>query len=269
MIEEQPEPEFIDAAVSSAVVKTVGPRACFSAVLFIEKEGFGPLLKAARIAERYDLFMMSSKGMSVVAARKLAEEICGRYGVKLLILHDFDRAGIIIKHTLHNNTRRYTFTRPFEVIDLGLRLADVNEMELQSEEPGGSRVSDRELKNAGATPEEIAFLGEQRVELNAMTSDQFIAFLERKLKEHGITKVVPKSQELNRAYALFAKGEKLQEAFAEVQKSVEVDCFVPEDLAERVTHILAEHPRIPWHQAVHSLLDPSILPDDEDEDGAS
>ena len=31
----------------------------------------------------------------------------------------------------------------------------------------------------------------QRVELNAMTSDQFVAFVERKLTEHGAAKVIP------------------------------------------------------------------------------
>ena len=50
----------------------------------------------------------------------------------------------------------------------------------------------------GATIEEIMFLAPsfesdecQRVELNAMTSPQLVEFVERKLIEHGIAKVVP------------------------------------------------------------------------------
>src|SRR5258708_3198566 len=112
----------------------------------------------------------------------LAEGICARYDVTLLILHDFDRAGMIIKHTLDTDTRRYTFTRLFDVIDLGLRLDDVEEMDLQSEDSGGSKISDERLVEAGCAPEEIAFLTDERVELNAMPSDQFIEFLESKLE---------------------------------------------------------------------------------------
>jgi hypothetical protein len=43
----------------------------------------------------------------------------------------------------------------------------------------------------GASTREISFLRHRRVELNAMPADVFIRFLERKLVEHGIGKVVP------------------------------------------------------------------------------
>jgi hypothetical protein len=56
---------------------TVGPANRYGAVLFIEKEGFMPLFEAVQLAERYDLAIMSTKGMSVTASRTLAEEICG------------------------------------------------------------------------------------------------------------------------------------------------------------------------------------------------
>jgi hypothetical protein len=48
------------------------------------------------LAEKYDLAIMSSKGMSVTAARQLADRICSRYNIPLLILHDFDIAGFSI-----------------------------------------------------------------------------------------------------------------------------------------------------------------------------
>src|ERR1700759_3498962 len=50
---------------------TMGPQHRYAAVLFIEKEGFAPLLRAARIAERFDIAIMSTKGMSTTAARQL------------------------------------------------------------------------------------------------------------------------------------------------------------------------------------------------------
>ena len=56
---------------------THGPEQRYGAVLFVEKEGFGPLFKAAQLAERYDLAIMSTKGMSVSASRMLLQEVGG------------------------------------------------------------------------------------------------------------------------------------------------------------------------------------------------
>ena len=84
---------------------TKGPTNRFGAVLFIEKEGFDEMLKAARIAERYDIAVMSTKGMSVKAARLLVD----RLHVALLVLHDFDQAGFSIIGTLRRSTRRYRY----------------------------------------------------------------------------------------------------------------------------------------------------------------
>ena len=44
---------------------TVGPKNRYGAILFIEKEGFMPLFEAVKLAERHDLAIMSTKGMSV------------------------------------------------------------------------------------------------------------------------------------------------------------------------------------------------------------
>jgi DNA topoisomerase VI subunit A len=84
-------------------------------VLFIEKEGFTPVLEAARIPERFDIAPMSTKGMSVTAARLLIDELCGRLGLRLFVLHDFDIAGLSINKTLTADSRRYKFKH--EIID--------------------------------------------------------------------------------------------------------------------------------------------------------
>ena len=88
---------------------TFGPQHRYGAVLFVEKEGFMPLFKAVKLGERYDLAIMSTKGMSVTASRRLVEELCGRHGIPLLLLHDFDKSGFSIAGTLQRDTRRYTF----------------------------------------------------------------------------------------------------------------------------------------------------------------
>ena len=43
---------------------------------------------------------MSTKGMSVTACRMLVEELCGRQGLPLFVLHDFDKSGFSIQQTL-------------------------------------------------------------------------------------------------------------------------------------------------------------------------
>ena len=101
---------------------TFGPKNAYGAILFIEKEGFFPLFEEVKLAERYDLAIMSTKGMSVTAARKLVDRLAGDHDIPLLVLHDFDKSGFSIVGTLRRATRRYSFANPIEVIDLGLRL---------------------------------------------------------------------------------------------------------------------------------------------------
>jgi hypothetical protein len=49
-----------------------------------------------------------------------------------------------------------------------------------------------------------------RAKLNAMTSDQFVAFVERKLTEAGIAKIVPPKDQLDKAYRIFARSARLK-----------------------------------------------------------
>src|SRR5262249_10322535 len=93
--------------VKQKLYPTHGPRGRSGAVLFIEKEGFMPLFKRVHLAERYDIAIMSTKGLSVTASRALVDALCP--DIPLLILRDFDKAGFSIAGTLRNNTRRYTF----------------------------------------------------------------------------------------------------------------------------------------------------------------
>jgi hypothetical protein len=159
-------------------VDTKGPSNRYRFVLFVEKEGFNPLLQRAQIAEKYDLAIMSTKGMSVTAARKLAEAYA-QQGVTILVLHDFDVSGFSIVHTLGHDTRRHKFKVRPKVIDLGLRLRDVTAMRLDSEDVVfPTRLKKNpcvRLERCGATEEECNFLVHsdaapyegKRVELNA------------------------------------------------------------------------------------------------------
>jgi hypothetical protein len=251
--------ELIDAEFTRPTVSVCGPNNNFGGLLYIEKEGFEPLLRRSRLAQRRDLAIMSCKGVSVTAARRLAEYICSGYEIPLLILHDFDIAGFTIASTLQRDTRRYQFSRPFPVIDLGLRLADVEE--LQSEPAAPTKSTDEtvaaRLRGDGATEEEIEFLVRARVELNAMASDEFIEFIERKLEKHGIAKIVPDATTLKDTWSHFDRGKRLSEEFVKLKKSIDAEpnkSTPPSDLEDRINAILEEDPELSWHEAVHVIL---------------
>ncbi len=203
---------------------------------------------------------MSTKGVSVTAARLLVDRMCGAHSIPLFVLHDFDTAGFTILDTLRRDTRRYQFESDFEVIDLGLRLADVQAMGLQSEAAASSKSSPQKtrdrLSNSGATPEECEFLLRQRVELNAMTSQQLIVFIERKLAEHGIKKIVPPKQTLDDTYRLFERGRRFQEAYDAAETDLDdADVSAPDDIEQQVTKILNDRPTLRWDAAVRKVLD--------------
>jgi hypothetical protein len=264
-------PKTLDAGVSAVKADTMGPEGRYSAVLFLEKEGFTQILEAARIAERYDIAIMSTKGMSVTAARILVEELCGRRGLTLFVLHDFDVAGFSIKHTLVTSNRRHQFQHPIKYIDLGLRLADVEEMELVAEATSNDGDEDKlreRLKINGATEAEIEFLlSDERVELNAMPSDVFIQFVERKLNEHGVAKVIPPADMLTEAFATFKRGRAAYEALrAELKRLNAEQVDVPADLVERVKARLVKTPTETWDAAVKAIADEEGDTDTDGED---
>jgi hypothetical protein len=244
---------------------TAGPANRYRFALFVEKEGFDALLQEIRLAEHYDLAVMSTKGMSVTAARKLVEQL-SEAGVTILVLHDFDKSGFSIVHTLAASNGRYRYRTDPRVIDLGLRLDDVRRMGLASEQVDyrGDRDPRVNLRVSGATEEECNFLVRrrpsggwtgQRVELNAMGSSVFVAFLQRKLAEAGVQKVVPDAATLERAYRRATRLQHLEDAVAEVLRRDDLPGVgpVPPDLTERVRARIAGAD-LSWDDALWQIV---------------
>jgi len=244
---------------------TKGPNNRFGGILFIEKEGFMPLLNKVHLAARYDIAIMSTKGLSVTAARSLVDEICDHGNVPLLIARDFDKAGFSIASTLQNDTRRYQFKHDINVIDLGLRLDDVDKWGLESEDVSYGKTDPTwNLRENGATDEEIEFLNSgwygygtghrgRRVELNAFTSDQFVKWLESGLEEAGINKVVPDDDTVSLSYRRGVKIARLEQALEDIRDVGEDDIDVPEDLRDRIHEELEEHPKLSWDEAINQI----------------
>ena len=202
--------------------------------------------------------------MSVVACRHLLDRL-GRDGTVILVAHDFDRAGLAIAHTIANDGRRYTFEHKPKMIDIGLRLTDVEKMDLQDEPAEDEGPAAEKLEEYGATDEEIAFLfgAKRRVELNAMTSRQFLDWLEGKLKKHGAGKVVPPLEMLeSKARAALAVNI-LQGRIAEIEDAVRREAAaaaLPTDLAGRVGRVLDEYPDLAWEDAVARVVAEDAAP---------
>lgn len=239
---------------------THGPEHRFDSALFVEKEGFDPLFEAERLRERFDLAIMSTKGMSVTAVRMLLDRLYARGLRQILVLHDFDISGFSIFGTLGTSGRRYRFVNNLPIIDLGLRLADVEAINLQSEPVavGGDwfkRVAT--LKRHGATAEEIDFLRDQRVELNAMTSRELLDFIEDGLAEHGVTKIIPTADVLEAHARRLMEQHLAQEAIKPLQASFAAraqEATLPADLGERIKAALAETPESSWDGSLAMII---------------
>lgn len=252
-----------DAGFDPAAVTTCGPDGSFGAVLYVEKEGFLPLFRRVKLAKRYDIAICSCKGTSVTAARKLAERLCSSKKVPLLVLHDFDASGIIIRDTIANDTRRFSYDTPPHVIDLGLLYDDIDGL---PSEPYTSSVGEKRLAQAGISQDAIDFLSDKRVELNMLTARQLVDFVEDKLDRHGIKKLIPPSKTLAQTFQMFAASERLSEAFDELKDSLSDEPVdVPANLEAKVKAKLKKDPSIPWHHAVHMIVDPEWTPDDDDD----
>jgi len=257
-------PRISAAGFRSAAVDVIGPNGGYSGILFCEKEGFNPLFRAVDLANRFDLLIISTKGVSVVAARRLVDHICGLTGLPLFTLHDFDVAGFMIKATLQRDTRRYEFEHEFEHVDLGLRLADIGGLEREpaARTKTAPSILRRQLAENGATPEEIAILMTERVELNALSSEAFIALIERGLRAYGLKKVVPSDAVLAETYRAFRRSEALRDAFEEMEAAFDDEDeaeAVPKKLADKVRAILKKHPSLRWDDALRIVLNKAAL----------
>jgi hypothetical protein len=237
----------------------------YQGVLYIEKEGFAPMLEEARVAERFDLAVISCKGQSVVAARRFVDTVCARgRGVPLFVVHDLDKAGFEISQRLtrvsdwarQNDRVTYEFQNDIDVIDLGLRLADVEEYGLEDlaeecEFKGGF------ASDSIATEEEREFLlSGRRVELDAFTAPEFIEWLEAKLGEHLPDRLIPDDDVLADAYRRAVAAAKINKAIAEVRVAAIEEARsteVPESLRSQLEEAM-EDGEGAWDQALYDLV---------------
>jgi hypothetical protein len=171
------------------------PEWTFNKILYCEKEGIVSILRQARWPERHDCALLTSKGYASRAARDLLD-LLGETDEELTFfaVHDADAAGTMIYQALQEETaargaRNVKIINlglePWEGVDMGLALEPV-------ERKGGKRhpVADY-VHERGDGKKWNDWLQHKRIELNAMTTPQLIAWLDKKMQKFGQGRLVP------------------------------------------------------------------------------
>ena len=114
------------------------------------------------------------------------------------------------------------------------------------------------LIHSGASEDEADFLVSggrpgawhgKRVELNAMTSPQLIKWLESKLNQIGVTKVVPNEGTLAQAYKRACYVAHINKAIQKASENYDETVLVPDDLSDCVRENV-EGSSLSWDDAI-------------------
>jgi hypothetical protein len=156
-----------------------------------------------RWPERHDCAVISSKGFSTRAARDLIDKLAEHdEPVEVFCAHDADGYGTVIFQTLQEATKARGARKieiiniglePWEAIEMGLEVETVEEGKRHKPVADYVKAAD-ESGEHGTAPDGDSWeewLQTHRVELNAMTTPQFIEWLDRKMAAHGVGKLVP------------------------------------------------------------------------------
>jgi hypothetical protein len=237
----------------------------FNKVVYVEKEGFAEALKDDRWPERHDCMLMSSKGFTTRAARDLVDKLAEHdEPVTIFCVHDADAWGTMIYQTFQEATkareaRKVTIVNlglePWEALAMGLEIEDVEET--QRRKPVADYVLERD---DGDDWED--WLQTKRVELNAMTTPQFIEWLDEKIA--GYDKLVPPSDVLE-AELSEQIGKKVRAAVTErILREANLDAQVaaalasiekPDGpkLAEGIAELFEEQQDASWRDHIEAI----------------
>lgn len=238
----------------------------FNKILYVEKEGFFPLLKDLQWPERHDCALLTSKGQATRAAKDLID-LLGETDEELTFfcIHDADAPGTMIYQALQEATRARP-ARKVKIINLGLEPWEALDMGLASEpitykkrEPVGSYVAHK-----WAT-----WLQKNRVELNAMTPRVFVEWLDRKVAPYDQGKVIPPPVFLYAELAEAVKKEVTDRLTKKILEEAGLDRLVEtstamlaEDLVgiaveldRRVSDMLVAAPTDNWRRPIERLAD--------------
>jgi hypothetical protein len=235
----------------------------FNKILYCEKEGFHPILIAAGWPERHDCALLTSKGYASRAARDVLDLLGDTdEDLHFFCIHDADAYGTMIYQALQEGTEARA-RRRVEIHRLGLEPAEAMEMDLQVEEV--VRKPDAPAAPVADYVEEPwrGWFQTKRIELNAMTTPQFLEWLDRKFADL-VGKVVPPADviadrlqgEVRSEVERRITARVLQEARIDERAERELRRLGPaigarsETIASDVRRYLDQHRECPWGDPV-------------------
>ena len=257
-----------------AVESYARPAWTFNKILYCEKEGFFPVLRDAQWPERHDCALLTAKGFASRAARDVLD-LLGDSGEEITVfcIHDADGSGTQIYKALQDGTLARP-GRQVSIVNLGLEPEEALDMGLEPERV--ERKGDRRVAVAPyVEPKWRAWLQNNRVELNAMTTPEFLAWLDEKIAPHESGKLVPPGAVLKgrlesdvrdrlrrriteRVLAEARVDERTEDAFRRVAPDLEKKAGT---LADHVRVELIGVPANHWTAPVASVADEMIKPD--------
>jgi hypothetical protein len=171
----------------------------YNKLVYIEKEGYSEALKDNGWSERNDCMLISLKGFSSRAARDLVDKLAVHdEPVTVFCVHDADAYGTMIHQTFQEATRARG-ARKVTIVNLGLEpweaIADGLAVENLDRGEKHKPVANYVLERVDGDHWD-EWLQTHRVELDVMTTPQFIAWLDRKMAEHGEGKLIPPPETL-------------------------------------------------------------------------
>lgn len=177
------------------VEKYKRPKYVFNKILYIEKEGLFEILKDVSFPERFDCALLTAKGYASRAVKDLLDLLGESDEVlEVYCIHDSDKAGTMIYQTLVESTKSRG-ARKVKIINLGLDPMEAMAMGLPTETVKANKNASANYLDSYSKN----WLQINRVELNAMTSPQFVEWLEGKFREHGACgKIVPNEEVLEK-----------------------------------------------------------------------
>ena len=176
-------------------------------------------MDSVQLGQRYDMAIMTSKGYAVRAAKQLLARATTKE-ITILCAHDCDINGFEIARTLAQETRTSKGLK-VKVLDMGLQVADALNMGLEPEKLPETKKLPEALA-VRLTEIEARFLTTNRIELNAMSTSQFVAWLEGYLSKLGLAKkVVPPDEVLTEEISFNLNTGLRERAAAVVKETIE------------------------------------------------
>jgi hypothetical protein len=245
------------------------PAWTFNKLLYVEKEGFSEALKEDGWPERHDCALMSSKGFTARAARDLVDKLAKHdEPVTIFCVHDADAYGTMIYQTFQEETKARR-ARKIKILNLGLEPWEAVEagLEVEEVEKGDQRkpVADYVLEHEDGK-DWSEWLQRNRVELNAMTTPQFIAWLDAKMTEQGDGKLIPPDDVLTGELEK-QLDEKVRDAVTErILREAGLEGQVAEvletierpsasDLKDRIRRLFQGTPEREWRDEIENAAD--------------